>query len=78
MGLQTVSDTCPIIEVALANADEIFIEGLPSFRNGLMFVFFLSEYNHLSQVRRFYQDFSRQVNLYVTENKILRKMCLRC
>ena len=39
MGLQAGSDACSIIEVALADADEIFIEGLPSLGNGLMLVF---------------------------------------
>ena len=39
MGAHTGSDTCPIIEVALADAVEIIIDGLPSFSDGLMLVF---------------------------------------
>ena len=39
MGPQAGSDACPIIEVAIADADEVFIEGLPSFSDGLMLVF---------------------------------------
>jgi len=39
MGPQTGGDTCLMIEVAFADADEIIIEVLPSFSNGLMFPF---------------------------------------
>ena len=39
MGLQTGGDACTIIEVTLADADEIIIQGLPSLTNGLMLVF---------------------------------------
>ena len=39
MGPHAGGDTCPIIEVALADAVEIIIDGLPSFSDGLMLVF---------------------------------------
>ena len=40
MGPHTGGDTCPILKFALADAVEIFIDGLPSFSDRLMLVFF--------------------------------------
>jgi len=38
MGPHAGGDTFPIIEVALADAVEIIIDGLPSFSDGFMLV----------------------------------------
>ncbi len=40
MGPHAGGDTFPIIKVTLADAVEIIIDGLPSFSDGLMLVFF--------------------------------------
>ena len=41
MGRQTSGDTGLIVDVASADADEILIESLPSFTDGLIMMFLL-------------------------------------
>ena len=39
MGRQTSGDTGLVVDVALTDADEILIQSLPAFTDGLMLVF---------------------------------------